>query len=269
MYRPLGSTIAGSIANTNARHASLCINMVLGTQPPCHPHRRADLPHVLKYGDTKPGVTQVSKPVYASPTRVDVNLDSSRTGSAEPDVTYPHICFAVDNFDSAFDSLVLRGDDHCYSVCLWAQPPFGQSGQADGPAGRLDTSGQQDTAAAQHAEQDPQQQDPLDPLTGYLADRLARTHLDASATPPEPTAQPAPAMVLLFAGYVSFSQLQAVVDTTGGHVLFRCHAQHVLRAWKRPRVPTMLPVHDVQTHHQACIHCGCGSKGATHSTTCS
>lgn len=193
------------------------------------PHSRSDLPHVLRHGNTKPSVTQVSKPVYASPTRVDVNLDSSRTGSAEPDVTYPQICFAVDNFDSAFDSLVLRGDDHCYSVCLWGQPPFGpnEHREADDKAQcpRGSTGGEglagspSDSAAGALISPDATEaaavDDPLD--AAGLTERLANTHLDPPAAAPAAATHvaTASAMVLLFAGYVSYSQLQAVVDTTG------------------------------------------------------
>ena len=42
---------------------------------------------------------QVVTPVYASPMRVAVNLDSSRAAAAAPAPTYPDICFALDGFD--------------------------------------------------------------------------------------------------------------------------------------------------------------------------
>ncbi len=48
----------------------------------------------------------VSKSVYASPTVTAVNLDSSRASDATPLPCYPNICFAVDNFEDAFEELV-------------------------------------------------------------------------------------------------------------------------------------------------------------------
>jgi len=62
----------------------------------------------------------VTRPVYASPTVTAVNLDSSRPDAATPLPCYPDACFAVDNFDAAFDDLVLHDPDHCYCVVLHA-----------------------------------------------------------------------------------------------------------------------------------------------------
>ncbi len=302
-------------------HTGVCMCII--TTKHAHPivlfqiHSRAELPHVLRYGGpSPPSMTQVTKHVFASPTRVDVNLDSSRTGSAEPDVTYPHICFAVDNFDCAFESLVLCEQDHCYSVCLWGQAPCvgGQGGrysggwdvveekQSDGGHDNVKGNrggtqnlqknktvasdegftgealsgegggvipGQREGAGTpEHTGSGVSKHDPLG--AGGLADQLAATHLvDKSsesdnrrvtaggretqqsqagvsdsvehdndsqcetqectpdvqdqATPLEQPAAATPSssssssssMVLLFAGYVSFGQLQAVVDTSG------------------------------------------------------
>lgn len=47
----------------------------------------------------------VTKAVYASPTRTLVNLDSAKA-SQVPAPSYPSICFAVDNFDDAFEDMV-------------------------------------------------------------------------------------------------------------------------------------------------------------------
>ncbi len=51
-------------------------------------------------------IKTVTKQVYASPTRTAVNLDDSRGDAAQPEPCYPNICFAVDNFNDAFDDLV-------------------------------------------------------------------------------------------------------------------------------------------------------------------
>ncbi|PON65550.1 CW [Parasponia andersonii] len=64
-------------------------------------------------------VYKVVKTVYASPSRVDFHLDSKKEVETTP--AYPDICFAVDDFDSTFDAVVLTELDHCYCVLLNAQ----------------------------------------------------------------------------------------------------------------------------------------------------
>ncbi|XP_062099468.1 uncharacterized protein LOC133805326 isoform X2 [Humulus lupulus] len=64
-------------------------------------------------------VYKVVKTVYASPSRVDFHLDSKKEVETTP--AYPDICFAIDDFDSTFDAVVLTELDHCYCVLLNAQ----------------------------------------------------------------------------------------------------------------------------------------------------
>ncbi|XP_050236998.1 uncharacterized protein LOC126686792 isoform X2 [Mercurialis annua] len=61
-------------------------------------------------------IYKVVKTVYASPSRVNFLLDSKKEVETTP--AYPDICFAVDDFDSTFDAVVLTGTDHCYCVIL-------------------------------------------------------------------------------------------------------------------------------------------------------
>ncbi|CAI0393466.1 unnamed protein product [Linum tenue] len=61
-------------------------------------------------------VYKVVKTVYASPSRVNFHLDSKKEVETTP--AYPEICFAVDDFDSTFDAVVLTERDHCYCVLL-------------------------------------------------------------------------------------------------------------------------------------------------------
>ncbi|XP_077233886.1 CW7 [Tasmannia lanceolata] len=61
-------------------------------------------------------VYKVVKTVYASPSRVDFQLDSKKAQETVP--AYPNICFAIDDFDSTFDAVVLTELDHCYCVLL-------------------------------------------------------------------------------------------------------------------------------------------------------
>ncbi|KAF3447467.1 hypothetical protein FNV43_RR12653 [Rhamnella rubrinervis] len=61
-------------------------------------------------------IYKVVKTVYASPSRVNFQLDSKKEVETTP--AYPDICFAVDDFDSTFDAVVLTETDHCYCVLL-------------------------------------------------------------------------------------------------------------------------------------------------------
>ncbi|KDO81141.1 hypothetical protein CISIN_1g0161611mg, partial [Citrus sinensis] len=48
-------------------------------------------------------IYKVVKTVYASPSRVNFQLDSKKEVETKP--AYPDICFAVDDFDSTFDAV--------------------------------------------------------------------------------------------------------------------------------------------------------------------
>ncbi|XP_057532479.1 uncharacterized protein LOC130810432 [Amaranthus tricolor] len=61
-------------------------------------------------------IYKVVKTVYASPSRVNFHLDSKKDAETVP--AYPDICFAIDDFDSTFDTVVLSDADHCYCVVL-------------------------------------------------------------------------------------------------------------------------------------------------------
>ncbi|GKV10400.1 hypothetical protein SLEP1_g21770 [Rubroshorea leprosula] len=61
-------------------------------------------------------IYKVVKTVYASPSRVNFHLDAKKAMETAP--AYPDICFAVDDFDSTFDAVVLTDTDHCYCVLL-------------------------------------------------------------------------------------------------------------------------------------------------------
>ncbi|CAL0305780.1 unnamed protein product [Lupinus luteus] len=61
-------------------------------------------------------IYKVVKTVYASPSRVNFKLDSKKAMETTP--AYPDICFAIDDFDSTFDAVVLTEKDHCFCVVL-------------------------------------------------------------------------------------------------------------------------------------------------------
>ncbi|KAI9107022.1 hypothetical protein K1719_022550 [Acacia pycnantha] len=61
-------------------------------------------------------IYKVVKTVYASPSRVNFQLNFEKEVETTP--AYPDICFAIDDFDSTFDAVVLTEKDHCYCVVL-------------------------------------------------------------------------------------------------------------------------------------------------------
>ncbi|KAK1366932.1 Cw7 protein [Heracleum sosnowskyi] len=61
-------------------------------------------------------IYKIVKTVYASPSRVNFLLDARKEVETTP--AYPDICFAIDDFDSTFDEVVLTDTDHCYCVLL-------------------------------------------------------------------------------------------------------------------------------------------------------
>ena len=67
------------------------------------------------------GVRWAAHPVFASPTRIAMNLDASRTAAAQPAPSYPDVCFAADNFEDGIDEMVLEDPDECYAVMLEAR----------------------------------------------------------------------------------------------------------------------------------------------------
>ncbi|MCO5575867.1 hypothetical protein L7F22_029672 [Adiantum nelumboides] len=61
-------------------------------------------------------VYQVSKTVYASPSRVNFQTDMSKGFETVP--AYPDIYFMVDDYDDTFEEVILVEPDHCYCVFL-------------------------------------------------------------------------------------------------------------------------------------------------------
>ncbi|GFR47092.1 hypothetical protein Agub_g8662, partial [Astrephomene gubernaculifera] len=55
--------------------------------------------------------------VYASPMAAAVNLDDVKKGKP-PQPCYPEVCFAVDNFEDAFQDMILSRPGDCYCVML-------------------------------------------------------------------------------------------------------------------------------------------------------
>ncbi|GBG65134.1 hypothetical protein CBR_g49495 [Chara braunii] len=62
---------------------------------------------------------KVTKTVYASPACARIDMDTSKAQETVP--SYPDICFAVDDYDDSFDSVILSDPDHCFCVLLNAR----------------------------------------------------------------------------------------------------------------------------------------------------
>ncbi|KAK5831947.1 uncharacterized protein LOC108450412 [Gossypium arboreum] len=74
-------------------------------------------------------IYKIVKTVYASPSRVNSHLDSKKEVETTP--AYPDICFAIDDFDSTFDAVVLTDTDLCYCVLLNALDGAGFPSETD------------------------------------------------------------------------------------------------------------------------------------------
>ncbi|KAG9157339.1 hypothetical protein Leryth_004986 [Lithospermum erythrorhizon] len=88
---------------------------------------------------------RLSKP-YMHPLVVSIFIWT--LGSMETTAAYPAICFAVDDFDSTFEAVVLSDSDHCYCVLLNAHDGSAfpsnkaaqESGCTDGSSPKSDTA---------------------------------------------------------------------------------------------------------------------------------
>ena len=82
-------------------------------------------------GEAEPAlpICKTSRQVYASHTHISINLSESKAGG-EPEMAYPQIYFAIDDFEDAFEDLIVEDEDHCLCVLLYARdgPTFSSSG---------------------------------------------------------------------------------------------------------------------------------------------
>ncbi|KAF8377670.1 hypothetical protein HHK36_031054 [Tetracentron sinense] len=105
-------------------HTSFTVTVAICSIQAIQNHQNGEdspLSPVYKSLINKAKVNEVVKTVYASPSRVNFHLDSEKaSASIEVETTpaYPDICFAIDDFDSTFDAVVLTEMDHCYCVLL-------------------------------------------------------------------------------------------------------------------------------------------------------
>lgn len=77
-------------------------------------------PHQEQSMQSRHSSIYITKRVHASPSTTPVNLDQTKSSDSAPSVSYPNICFAVDDFVEAFDCLTLEDPEDCYCVVLHA-----------------------------------------------------------------------------------------------------------------------------------------------------
>ncbi|KAI4337075.1 hypothetical protein L6164_015532 [Bauhinia variegata] len=124
-------------------HASFSVTVAICRQ--CYDFLHQSLQnHQAGHNAPLSPIYKVVKTVYASPGRVNFQLDSTK--AMETTSAYPDICFAVDDFDSTFHAVVLTEKDHYYCVVLNAHdgaafPRENDSSISDNPPLNPDTEG--------------------------------------------------------------------------------------------------------------------------------
>ena len=99
-------------------------------------------------------VSKMSRQVFASHTHISINLTQTKC-SLSPELAYPQVYFSIDDFEDAFEDLIVEDEDHCLCVLLYARdgPTFKWKGSAamrnkdgDGP-GRAAQAGKAESKA--------------------------------------------------------------------------------------------------------------------------
>lgn len=90
-------------------HSSFSVTVLICSHQALHSYQTGETTSISP-------ICKVVKTVYASPDRVNFHVDSRK--EVETTSAYPDICFAVDDFDSTFDAMVLTDADHCFCVLL-------------------------------------------------------------------------------------------------------------------------------------------------------
>jgi hypothetical protein len=126
---PVDLVWGSELANLLDWRASLLLNIVLLTKfrltvARCSPF---ELPNILNGTPSVEGTLRnrskyVLRNVHPSPVKLPMTPDNSRSRfHNEPEVSYPNICFTVDDFDEAFQDMTLEDPSECYAVALYAQ----------------------------------------------------------------------------------------------------------------------------------------------------
>ncbi|XP_028188989.1 uncharacterized protein LOC114375409 [Glycine soja] len=118
-------------------------------------------------------IYKVVNTVYASPSRVNFQLDPEKEVETTP--AYPDICFAIDDFDSTFDVVVLTEKDHCYCVVLNAHD--GAAFPSEKVANDCSTS--DSSSLPVHSSSAKKRNTKLTLLSGFVSYQMVRDAYDA------------------------------------------------------------------------------------------
>lgn len=158
---------------------------------------------------------EVSKAVYASTTKSQLNLNNQRANESAPTLTYPDISFAVENFEEAFESLLLTQPSQCYLVLLTATAglTFRGTNTLSQAAKQQQQTGKQQHEAGQEHDRVKQQE--------AIPEREAGTQQPTTNGPAacKPTSQHSLEEVsgsrsrrlTMFSGFVSYDQLEGTL----------------------------------------------------------
>ncbi|KAL8494601.1 hypothetical protein ACS0TY_025438 [Phlomoides rotata] len=126
-------------------------------------------------GKTLSPIYKVVKTVYASPSRINFHLDSRKEVETTP--AYPDICFAVDDFDSTFDAVVLTDPDHCYCVLLNANDGAAFPHERKAEKGSSDISSPENVTSAGKMKSSK-----ITLFSGFVSYQMVREAYDAGRT---------------------------------------------------------------------------------------
>jgi len=147
----------------------------------------------------------VTKRVHASPSTTPVNLDQTKSSESAPSISYPDICFAVDDFVEVFDCLILEDPEDCYCVVVHADVANTWS-----KAAALDTA---DLHQKKREEQGPPPTSVEEPEQLEKLEAAFEESLQIQTSPPRSSLKN-PALedtLSVFNGYVSCKQLATAV----------------------------------------------------------
>lgn len=131
---PVDLAWGSELAKQTDWQASLLLNIVLLTEFRLTVARctSSELPNILNgtllenfLGDRS---KYVVRKVHPSPVKMPMTHDNSRSKTHhEPEVSYPNICFTVDDFDEAFQDMTLEEPTDCYAIALHAMDSWGKA----------------------------------------------------------------------------------------------------------------------------------------------
>ncbi|GLC33186.1 hypothetical protein PLESTB_000361500 [Pleodorina starrii] len=149
---------------------------------------------------THPHVVVAQRRVFASPMAADVNLEEAKSGRP-PTACYPDVCFAVDNYEDAFQDVILSLREDCYCVMLHVHSSTASS-TSDNDSGSAASAGDSKFPG-------PEQPEESDSSSHKRASPSAPVQAQPPQQQPQQLQQPAEKRAVLFSAYVTREQVAA------------------------------------------------------------